>query len=80
VRVARPEAAAPAKNQVAARVFVHDGGDEGGGGTFMLHSFSKARVERPIAAVRVVLASASLFAIWLDPAEPARPTRCMRST
>ena len=36
------------------------------------HSFSRTRVERPIAVLRVVLAATSLFAIWLDPAEPAR--------
>jgi signal transduction histidine kinase len=30
------------------------------------------RSERLIAAVRVVLASASLFAVWLDPAEPTK--------
>jgi signal transduction histidine kinase len=34
--------------------------------------FSKTRVERPIALVRVALAVSSLFAIWLDPTEPAR--------
>lgn len=33
----------------------------------------KAHVERVIAAVRLIIAAASsLFAIWLDPAEPAR--------
>jgi signal transduction histidine kinase len=32
--------------------------------------FSDARVERVIAAVRVVLAVSSLFALWLDPQEP----------
>ena len=36
------------------------------------HDFSNVRVERPIAAVRVALAATSLFAVWLDPAEPAR--------
>src|SRR5436309_614420 len=36
------------------------------------HTFSKVRVERPIAAVRVALAASALFAIWLDPTEPAR--------
>jgi signal transduction histidine kinase len=33
---------------------------------------SRAERERVIAAARVVLASASLFAVWMDPAEPAR--------
>src|SRR5437867_2249729 len=33
---------------------------------------SRVHAERPIAAARVLLAVASLFAIWLDPAEPAR--------
>ncbi len=32
----------------------------------------RVHVERPIAAARVFLAGASLFAIWLDPAEPER--------
>ena len=31
-----------------------------------------SRSERLIAAVRVVLAASSLFAVWLDPSEPAR--------
>ncbi|HEX4348724.1 MAG TPA: histidine kinase [Vicinamibacterales bacterium] len=33
---------------------------------------SRAEKERVIAAARVALAVASLFAVWLDPAEPAR--------
>jgi signal transduction histidine kinase len=33
---------------------------------------SRVHAERPIAATRVLLATASLFAIWLDPAEPER--------
>ena len=32
----------------------------------------QSRPERLIAAGRVVLAAASLFAVWLDPSEPAR--------
>lgn len=35
-------------------------------------SLSRARVERVIGVVRVALASTSLFAVWLDPAEPGR--------
>src|SRR5216684_2013063 len=31
-----------------------------------------SRTERTIAISRVVLAATSLFAVWLDPAEPAR--------
>ena len=34
--------------------------------------FPRSRTERTIAAARVVLAASGLFAIWLDPAEPAR--------
>jgi signal transduction histidine kinase len=34
--------------------------------------FSRARAERIIAVTRVGIAAFSLFAIWLDPAEPAR--------
>src|SRR5437773_403162 len=33
---------------------------------------SRAHAERIIAAARVVLAASALFAVWLDPAEPAR--------
>jgi signal transduction histidine kinase len=33
---------------------------------------SRVQAERPIGAARVLLSVASLFAIWLDPAEPAR--------
>src|SRR6266516_1257403 len=33
---------------------------------------SRIHAERPIAAARVLLAVSSLFAIWLDPAEPQR--------
>src|ERR687892_319368 len=33
---------------------------------------SRVHAERPIAAARVLLAVSSLFAIWLDPAEPER--------
>jgi signal transduction histidine kinase len=33
---------------------------------------SRVHAERPIAAARVLLAVSSLFAIWLDPAEPQR--------
>src|SRR5689334_9578442 len=36
------------------------------------HYFSPAHVERHIAMARVGLAAASLFAVWLDPAEPGR--------
>lgn len=36
---------------------------------------SRMQAERTIAAGRVALAAASLFAIWLDPAEPARFTQ-----
>jgi len=39
------------------------------------YRFSRARAERTIAATRIVLAAFSLFAIWLDPAEPARFAR-----
>src|SRR5439155_29692 len=34
--------------------------------------FPRSQTERTIAAARVVLAASGLFAIWLDPAEPAR--------
>jgi len=37
----------------------------------LLHAL-RAHAERPIAAARVALAASSLFAIWLDPAEPPR--------
>ena len=37
----------------------------------LLHAL-RAHAERPIAAARVALAASSLFAIWLDPAEPQR--------
>jgi signal transduction histidine kinase len=37
--------------------------------------FSRARAERTIAATRVGIAAFSLYAIWLDPAEPARFTQ-----
>src|SRR5204862_7144986 len=33
---------------------------------------SRVHAERPIAATRVLLAISSLFAVWLDPAEPQR--------
>src|SRR5437867_10722607 len=36
------------------------------------HRFLRARAERTIATARVAIAAVSLFAIWLDPAEPAR--------
>ena len=36
---------------------------------------SRIQAERTIAAGRVALAASSLFAIWLDPAEPARFTQ-----
>jgi len=39
------------------------------------YRFSRARAERTIAATRVAVASVSLFAIWLDPAEPSRFTQ-----
>ena len=38
------------------------------------HPTSRLEAERMIAAARVMLASTSLLAIWLDPAEPARST------
>jgi len=34
--------------------------------------FARARVERVIASVRVAIVASSLFAVWLDPSEPAR--------
>ncbi len=36
--------------------------------------FSRARAERTIAATRVAIAAFSLYAIWLDPAEPSQFT------
>jgi signal transduction histidine kinase len=36
---------------------------------------SRVQTERTIALARVVLASASLFAVWLDPSEPSRFVR-----
>ena len=39
------------------------------------YRFSRARAERTIAATRVALAAFSTYAIWLDPAEPARFTQ-----
>jgi signal transduction histidine kinase len=39
------------------------------------YRFSRARAERTIAATRVAVAAFSLYAIWLDPAEPARFTQ-----
>src|SRR6266542_4343347 len=39
------------------------------------YRFSRARAERTIAATRVAIAAFSLFAIWLDPAEPFRFTQ-----
>lgn len=39
------------------------------------YRFSRARAERTIAATRVAVASFSLYAIWLDPAEPSRFTQ-----
>lgn len=39
------------------------------------YRFSRARAERTIAVTRVVIAVFSLYAIWLDPAEPARYTQ-----
>lgn len=35
-------------------------------------SFSRARVERVIGLVRIGIAGSSLFAVWMDPAEPGR--------
>ena len=35
-------------------------------------SLPASRTERTIAAARIVLSASSLFALWLDPAEPAR--------
>src|SRR5436309_2663683 len=37
-----------------------------------LRSLPASRTERTIAAARIVLSASSLFALWLDPAEPAR--------
>src|SRR5262245_7043383 len=34
--------------------------------------FSRAHLERIIAGGRVALAACSLFAVWMDPAEPGR--------
>jgi signal transduction histidine kinase len=39
------------------------------------YRFSRARAERAIAVARVALAAFSLYAIWLDPAEPVRFTQ-----
>jgi len=39
------------------------------------YRFSRARAERTIAVARVALAAFSTYAIWLDPAEPARFTQ-----
>lgn len=39
------------------------------------YRFSRARAERTIATTRVAIAAFSLYAIWLDPAEPARFTQ-----
>src|SRR2546428_6237027 len=36
------------------------------------HLSAREQAERTIALTRVALASSSLFAVWLDPAEPAR--------
>ncbi len=36
------------------------------------YRFSRARAERTIAATRVLIASFTLYAIWLDPTQPAR--------
>jgi len=36
------------------------------------YRFSRARAERTIAATRVLIAAFSLYAVWLDPAQPAR--------
>src|SRR5262245_3317804 len=38
------------------------------------YRFSRARAERTIAATRVLIASFTLYAIWLDPTQPARFT------
>src|SRR5437762_7774983 len=38
---------------------------------------SRVHAERPIAATRVLLAVSSLFAMWLDPAEPQRHVDAM---
>ena len=40
----------------------------------LITRFSRARAERTIAFTRVAIAAFSLFAIWLDPAEPSRFT------
>ncbi len=39
------------------------------------YRFLRARAERTIAATRVAIAAFSLYAIWLDPAEPTRFTQ-----
>jgi signal transduction histidine kinase len=39
------------------------------------YRFSRARAERTIAATRVAVAAFSLYAIWLDPADPSRFTQ-----
>jgi signal transduction histidine kinase len=36
------------------------------------YRFSRARAERTIAATRVLIAAFSLYAVWLDPTQPAR--------
>jgi len=36
------------------------------------YRFPRARAERTIAATRIAIASFSLYAVWLDPAQPAR--------
>ena len=36
------------------------------------YRFSRPRAERTIAATRVLIASFSLYAVWLDPTPPAR--------
>src|SRR5437867_9321931 len=57
-----------------ARDMVSDGRGEPAGIDVVPALFHASRVhaERPIAATRVLLAISSLFAIWLDPAEPQR--------
>src|SRR5262249_35883192 len=36
------------------------------------YRFSRARAERTIAATRVLIAGFTLYAVWLDPTQPAR--------
>src|SRR5438093_2520181 len=57
-----------------ARDMVSDGSGEPPGIAVVPALFHASRVhaERPIAATRVLLGVSSLFAIWLDPAEPQR--------